>query len=176
MSHSEFSIKQILLYKSEKIFIKLNNGVEMPLYGLGMISNKKIKLNLTSYETRKIEGTYQSPPGEEQTIVAIRHAIAVAKIIHIDTAQYYANEKEVGDAIKTSGVPREHIFITTKLATTKDGKDGAVKAIEHSLKSMDTDYIDQYLLHSPVGGRVLECYDVLLDYQKKGVIKTVGKN
>lgn len=133
--------------------IEMNNGVKMPLYGLG---------------------TYLSAPGDPQTVTSIKHAISVANIIHIDTAQFYANEKEVGEAIKASGVPREKIFITTKLASTKDGRQGAIDAIEHSLKSLQSDYIDQYLLHAPAGGKILECYDVLLEYQKRGVIKTVG--
>ncbi len=70
---------------------------------------------------------------------------------------------------------REDIFIVSKLFDTKDGREGAVSVIEDSLKLIGFQYIDLYLLHSPQGGKVLECYDVLVEYQKKGIIKSIGK-
>ncbi len=73
-----------------------------------------------------------------------------------------------------SGVPREELFIVSKLSDTKNGAFGAIQAIENSLHAMELDYIDQYLINWPKGGKVVECYDVLLDYQKKGIIRTVG--
>ena len=132
--------------------IKLNNGVEMPIFGLGM---------------------YQANPGEE-TSSAVAYSVGKAGYTLLDCAQYYKNEVDISTGLKSSGVPREKIFIVTKLFQTKDGKEGAKSVVEESLKLMNVKYIDQYLLHAPHGGKVLECYDVLLDYQKKGIIKSVG--
>ncbi len=116
---------------------------------------------------------YRAPPGEEASD-SVSYAVGKAGYIHLDSAQCYKNEADVGLGIKKSGVPRSKIFVTTKLFTTIEGKEGAIKTVEESLRLMNFDYIDQYLLHCPQGGKVLECYDVLLDYQKKGIIKTVG--
>lgn len=115
---------------------------------------------------------YRSESGEE-LVNTVAHALRRGYLM-LDSAQMYKNELDVGKGIRTSGVPRENVFVTTKLFTTKDGRQGAIDAIEKSLKVMDTSYIDQYLLHCPQGGKVLECYDVLLEYQKRGQIKTIG--
>ena len=104
----------------------------------------------------------------------MRYAIDEANYRMIDTAQYYRNEEAVGRAVRSSKVPRHELFITTKLFDTSCGRDGCIQAVETSLKRLNIDYIDQYLLHAPQGGKVLECYDVLLEYQKKGLIKSVG--
>lgn len=106
--------------------ITLNNGVEMPALGLGV---------------------FQSSP--EDTLTAVRVAIEDG-YRHIDTAAAYGNEQEVGEAIKASDMDRSDIFITTKLWITDYGYDEALKAAETSLRKLDTDYIDLYLLHQPV--------------------------
>lgn len=111
---------------------------------------------------------------DNETAATINYALTSAKIKLIDTAQLYANEKEIGDGIRQSQVNRNDLFIVSKLFDTKDGQDGAVSVIENSLKLLGLEYIDLYLLHSPQGGKVLECYDVLVEYQKKGVIKSIG--
>lgn len=92
----------------------------------------------------------------------------------LDSAKFYQNEAQIGDGIRSSGLTRSNIFVTTKLFTTSGGRQSAIDAIEDSLAKMNIGYIDQYLLHCPQGGKVLECYDVMLEYQKKGLIKTVG--
>lgn len=92
----------------------------------------------------------------------------------LDSAKFYDNEEEVGQAVRESGIPRENIFVVSKLFSTHGGRKAAIDAVEDSLKLMNISYIDQYLLHAPQGGKVLECYDVLLEYQKKGLLKTVG--
>jgi methylglyoxal/glyoxal reductase len=89
-------------------------------------------------------------------------------------AKFYRNENDIGSGIKEGGVSREKIFVVTKLFSTDGGRESAINAVKESLELMKTDYIDQYLLHAPQGGKVLECYDVFLDYQKKGIIKSVG--
>ena len=102
-------------------------------------------------------------------IHAIKHGYHL-----LDTAELYGNEREVGEAVRLCGLPREKIFVVSKLFSTSGGRKTAIEAVEDSLKKMNIGYIDQYLLHAPQGGRVLECYDVFLEYQKKGLIKTVG--
>jgi len=116
---------------------------------------------------------YQSAPGEVSSD-SVSYAIGKSGYLHLDCAKFYKNEADVGKGIEKSGIPREKIFVTTKLFTTKYGKEGATKRIEESLELMKFSFIDQYLLHAPHGGKVLECYDVLLNYQKKGIIKSVG--
>ncbi|ETI29233.1 hypothetical protein G647_01686 [Cladophialophora carrionii CBS 160.54] len=101
----------------------LNTGDEIPAIGLG---------------------TWQSPPDQ------VRKAVAVALqhgYRHLDTARAYKNEKEVGDGIRDSGVPRQEIWITTKLANTDHKR--VAEALEESLQFLGTDYIDLYLIHWP---------------------------
>lgn len=102
---------------------KLNTGAEMPTLGLG---------------------TWRSQPGEVEK--AVEHALKIG-YRHLDTATGYANEKEVGLGIKASGVPREEIFLTTKL-NNPDHRNVAA-ALEYSLKQLDTPYLDLWLMHWP---------------------------
>ena len=106
--------------------IKLNNGVMMPLIGLGV---------------------YQAKKGEE-TINSVLWALE-AGYRHIDTAKIYGNEFEVGKAVKESGVNRSEIFLATKLWNSDHGYDNTLRAFESSLKSLQVDYIDLYLIHWP---------------------------
>jgi diketogulonate reductase-like aldo/keto reductase len=111
----------------------------------------------------------------DDTVSSISYALKQVNYRMLDSAQFYKNEADVARGIIASGVSRSQVFVTTKLFTTKGGKAQAIETIESSLSQMKSiDYIDQYLLHAPQGGHVLECYDVLLDYQKRGLIKTVG--
>ncbi|CDS12732.1 hypothetical protein LRAMOSA04916 [Lichtheimia ramosa] len=105
---------------------KLNTGAEIPCLGLG---------------------TWQSKPNEvyQAVLTALK-----AGYRHIDTAFVYGNEKEVGQALKDSGVPREEIFLTTKLWNTSHRPDLVAKALETSLANLQTDYLDLYLMHWPV--------------------------
>ncbi|KAF8960310.1 Aldo/keto reductase [Flammula alnicola] len=103
--------------------VKLNTGAEMPTLGLG---------------------TWKSRPGE------VEHAVEFALkdgYKHIDTATAYANEAEVGEGIIASGVPRESIFLTTKLNNNDHGR--VEQALEQSLKDLKTDYLDLWLIHWP---------------------------
>lgn len=106
---------------------KLNNGYEMPYFGLGV---------------------YKSAPGKE-TIEAVSYALEISYRL-FDTAAVYGNEKEVGIAVRQSGIPRKEIFITTKLWNDDHGYDAALKAFDESLKRLQLDYIDLYLIHWPV--------------------------
>ncbi len=115
---------------------------------------------------------YLMEEGESETIA--EYALSKAHYIHLDTAVYYRNERDAGEAIRKSGVDRASVFVTTKIFDLKGGRELAIKTVEESLAAMNIGYIDQYLLHAPLGGKVLECYDVLLEYQQKGLLKTVG--
>ena len=105
----------------------LNNGVKMPVLGYGV---------------------YQVDPAECERCVS--DAISVGYRL-IDTAQAYANESGVGNAVKKSGISRDQFFITTKVWITNAGEQAAAKSIETSLKELKTDYIDLLLIHQPFG-------------------------
>jgi 2,5-diketo-D-gluconate reductase A len=107
--------------------ITLNNGVEMPVLGFGV---------------------YQIPA--EQTEQAVSDALA-AGYRSLDTAAAYQNEEPVGRAIAASGVPRDELFVTTKLWIQDVGEGNARRAFEASLKRLGLDYVDLYLIHQPFG-------------------------
>ncbi|MFX0093165.1 MAG: aldo/keto reductase, partial [Candidatus Hodarchaeota archaeon] len=109
--------------------IRLNNGVEMPLFGLGV---------------------YRAPSGTV-TLNAIQHALDAGYRL-IDTAKIYRNERTVGEAIRKSSIPREELFITTKLWNSDHGYESTIAACKESLKQLDLSYIDLYLIHWPVQG------------------------
>lgn len=112
------------------------------------LTNKRYSRTFTLNTGAKIPavglGTWQSKPNE--VAVAVEHALR-AGYRHIDTALAYGNEKEVGQGIKASGVPREEIWLTTKLNNTWHKQ--VPEGIASSLKDLDTDYVDLYLMHWP---------------------------
>ena len=91
----------------------------------------------------------------------------------IDTAQSYQNEEAVGKAIKKSGIKREELFITTKLWIQRNGYEGAKKAFENSLKRLQLDYLDLYLIHQPFGDVYGE-WRAMEELYKEGRIKAIG--
>ena len=103
--------------------VKLNNGVDIPILGFGV---------------------FQIEP--EYTAQAVKDAIK-AGYRHIDTAQSYMNEREVGIGIKESNVAREELFITTKIWIQNISYEGVMKSFTASLEALDTDYVDLLLLH-----------------------------
>lgn len=107
--------------------VKLNNGVEMPILGYGV---------------------YQVEPAECERCVT--DALNLGYRL-IDTAQAYHNEQNVGDAIHKSGIPRQDIFLTTKVWISNAGEEQAMKSIDESLRKLQTDYVDLLLIHQPFG-------------------------
>lgn len=130
--------------------VKLNDGVEIPVYGFG---------------------TFQIP-ADGSTYKAVREALELG-IRHIDTAVAYFNEQEVGKAIKESGIPREEIFLTSKLWLQDYGYEAAKKGIETSLKKLGLDYIDLYLIHQPYGD-VPGAWRAMEEAKANGKIRSIG--
>jgi len=94
---------------------------------------------------------------------------------HIDTAQIYGNEREVGKGIRKSGVRREEIFVTTKVATFNLTRSGIRQSVPVSLEKLDVQYIDLLLIHWPTGSMILEeCLETMFEFKKTGLIKDVG--
>ena len=130
--------------------VKLNNGIEMPLEGFGVFQ-------------------VPDPAVCEQ---AVLDAIATGYRL-IDTAAAYRNEEAVGRAIAKCGVPREELFITTKLWVQDASYEGAKAAIETSLKKLGLSYIDLYLIHQPMGDYI-GAYRAMEEAYKEGKLKAIG--
>lgn len=131
-------------------YTTLSNGIKMPMLGFGV---------------------FQVPNGEVCE-KAVLDAIEAGYRL-IDTAAAYQNEEAVGRAIKKSGVPRDELFITTKLWVQDASCDGAKKAIETSLEKLGIDYLDLYLIHQPMGDYI-GAYRVMEEEYKKGRLKAIG--
>jgi len=136
---------------SNRFTVKLHNGFEMPQFGLGV---------------------WRSEPGAE-TEQAVRWAIE-AGYRHIDTAAIYQNEASVGKAVAESGVPREQVFVTTKVWNSDQGYDGALRAFQTSLNKLAMDYVDLYLIHWPVKGKFKETWRAFEHIYGEGRAKAIG--
>ena len=111
-------------------------------------------------------------PNDGPTYDAVLQALKIG-YRHIDTAAAYFNEDEVGRAVRDSGIPRDEIFVTSKLWLQDYGYDAACKGIDASLKKLGLDYIDLYLIHQPYGD-VPGAWKAMEDAQKAGKIKSIG--
>lgn len=131
--------------------VTLHNGTKMPILGLGV---------------------YQNPPGKT-TYQAVRWAIE-AGYRHIDTARVYRNERDVGSAIRDCGVPREQLFITTKLWTGDHGADSTLRGFEASLKDLGIGYVDLFLSHFPVTGKRAATWKAMMTLLKDGRCRAIG--
>ena len=130
--------------------ITLNNGVQMPVLGLGVF---KVPNRLArSVALKALDIGYR----------------------HIDTATYYQNEEGVGRAVRDSGLPREEVFVTTKLWNADHGTKEALAACDRSLKALGMDYIDLYLIHWPRGDRRVETWKAMERLLDEGKVRAIG--
>lgn len=131
--------------------VTLNNQVKIPQLGLGV---------------------FKTPEGDE-TYHSVLWALE-AGYRHIDTAKAYGNEASVGRAVRDSNIPREQIFITTKLWTTDMREDREEEAFHESLKLLGVEYIDLYLMHWPVREKYPESWTIMENMYKDGLVRAIG--
>ncbi|MGG3927309.1 aldo/keto reductase [Metabacillus fastidiosus] len=129
----------------------LHNGVKMPWFGLGV---------------------YKVEDGQE-VINSVKSAIK-AGYRSIDTAAIYKNEEGVGQAVKEAGIPREQLFITSKVWNSDQGYESTIAAFHESLKKLDLDYLDLYLIHWPVKETYKETWKAMETLYKEGKVKAIG--
>jgi methylglyoxal/glyoxal reductase len=129
----------------------LHNGVKMPWFGLGVFKVKEGSEVVDSVKAA-IKNGYKS----------------------IDTAAVYQNEEGVGQAIKEAGVPREELFITTKVWNADQGYETTLNAFETSMEKLGLEYLDLYLIHWPVAGKYKETWKALEKLYKDGRVRAIG--
>lgn len=131
--------------------VQLSNGVKMPWFGLGV---------------------YKVENGDE-VVSSVKWAIE-AGYRSIDTAALYQNEDGVGQAIRESGVPREELFVTTKVWNSDQGYDSTLQAFEQSLDKLGLEYVDLYLVHWPVKGKYKDTWRALEKLHEDGKVRAIG--
>ncbi|NLX69963.1 MAG: aldo/keto reductase [Clostridiales bacterium] len=129
--------------------ITLNNQVQIPVIGYGVW---KIEENIEECVSAALEYGYR----------------------HIDTAAAYGNEEGVGKAVRESGIPREEIFITTKLWNDDMRANKTKEAFKRSLEKLGLDYVDLYLIHWPVKDKYIDCYLEMEELYNEGLIRAIG--
>lgn len=130
--------------------VTLNDGVLMPLVGLGVWK------------------CFESEARDAVT------AALTAGYRHIDTAFFYENEREVGEAVRASGLSREAVFVTSKLWTTDHGYERALKAFDASAENLGLGTVDLFLSHFPVSRRRVETWKALIELKKAGRVRSIG--
>ncbi|KAH9894878.1 Aldo/keto reductase [Cubamyces lactineus] len=130
--------------------VRLSSGHEVPVIGLGVFENDE----------------------------CVPACVAALKCgyRHIDSARYYQNEDKVGQAIRESGIPREQVFVTSKVYDSEHGYEGTMRAVQDSLTKLGYDYWDLYLIHSPLSGKEkrLETWRALIELRNQGKIRSIG--
>lgn len=131
--------------------IELNNGIQMPLFGIGVFLSK---------EGDEVEN-------------AVRTALDNG-YVHVDTASVYGNERGVGRAIRASGIPRDQVFVTTKVWNSDQGYESTLRAFDRSMDRLGLDYADLYLIHWPKGAISAETWKALETIYLSGKAKAIG--
>lgn len=117
-------------------------------------------------------GVFRSAPGlTTQNVIEEAFSLSYR---HVDTARIYNNEADVGAALRASGIPREDVFITTKLWNDEQGYEPTLQAFEDSLQRMKLEYVDLYLLHWPVVGKRLQSWKALEKLLAEGRVRSIG--
>ncbi len=129
----------------------LNNGVKMPWVGLGV---------------------FLVEPGDECSF-SVKTALELG-YRHIDTASFYRNEESVARGVKESGVPREEIFITSKVWNDEQGYDETLRAFDQSLEKLETDYLNLFLIHWPIKGKFPDTWKALEKLYADGRVRAIG--
>jgi 2,5-diketo-D-gluconate reductase A len=137
---------------SDETHVELNDGGTMPRIGFGV---------------------FQVAP--EETVEAVSYALQTGYRA-VDTAAAYANEREVGGAVRASGIGREEVFVTTKLWNSDHGRESAHRAFDRSLDHLGFDYVDLYLIHWPAPGRGLyvDTWEALIELKAAGRARSIG--
>ncbi len=130
--------------------VKLNNGVNIPILGLG---------------------TY--PLRGKPVYRAVLWALDIGYRL-IDSASLYGNEKKIGEALKATKIPRDDIFITTKVWNSDQGYENTLAAFDRSLELLNLDYIDLYLIHRPIRGLTIETWKALEKIYDNGRVRAIG--
>ena len=136
---------------TEQPYTKLSNGIKMPLLGLGV------------YDMHNKEA-------EQAVLEALKIGYRL-----IDTAALYNNETEIGNAVKKSGLPREQLFVTTKVGDSNQGYDSTLKAYDARLKKLQMDYVDLYLVHWPIKAKRKDTWLALEKLYTDKRVKAIGK-
>jgi len=133
-------------------FLEMLDGRTIPQFGLGV---------------------WQTPAEETASVVGEAFKLGYR---HIDAATIYGNEEGVGQAVAQSGIPRDQLFITTKLWNTDQGYDNALKALDTSLSKLKLDYVDLYLIHwpCPANGKFIDTWKALIKARDDGKVKSIG--
>jgi len=109
----------------------------------------------------------------KKCVEAVKHALRVGYRL-IDTAKIYGNEEEVGLAVRESGVPREDVFVTTKVWTSDQGYESTLRACDASLKRLGMTYVDLYLIHWPGSKKRADTWRALLELKDRGMARAIG--
>jgi diketogulonate reductase-like aldo/keto reductase len=134
----------------EQSYVSLNNGIQMPLLGLGV------------YDMHA-----------EEAVEAVRFALQTGYRL-IDTAAMYGNEKQIGEGIRRSGITREEIFVTTKVNNTDQGYDETLRAFDESIRLLGLDMIDLYLIHWPIKNKRASTWKAIEQLYQSGRVRAIG--
>ncbi|OBZ72778.1 Glyoxal reductase [Grifola frondosa] len=142
-----------------------------PLPTMSLTISSTVRLLSGAYMPRLGFGVYMNDDCAPACLTALKHGYR-----HIDSARVYRNEVEVGKAIRESGIPREEIFVTTKIMAEEHGYESTLKAVDNSLERFGFTYLDLYLIHAPLSNKQkrLETWRALIDAKNAGKLRSIG--